>query len=82
MKFFVSKYATTLNILELDGEMSNDGKYAYFSEYPFAFFKIGRDAFENLEEAVKAAEMQRDRKIKSLEKQIATLRKLTFGVGA
>lgn len=79
MKFFITKYALSGKLLELDGKKDEDGGYAHFREYPFVSFKIGRDAFERLEDALADIEARRNKKIRSLEKQIAQLKKLSFG---
>lgn len=46
----------------------------------YTSYHLGRDAFENLDEAVAAAGKLREKKIASLEKQIAKLRKMAFPV--
>ena len=47
-----------------------DGKYAYY--------RLGKEAFETLYEAQWDAEVRRQKKIKSLEKQLEKLKNLKF----
>ncbi len=42
--------------------------------------RIGRDIFADPADAIAAAEVMRDRKIKSLERQLAKLRAMTFSI--
>jgi hypothetical protein len=55
-----------------------DGYARNVKDRSFDIQKIGRDVHETREEAVKAAEAMRSKKIASLEKQIAKLRKMEF----
>ena len=81
MKFFLSKYALTGGIKEVEGKMmAGDMKgfvYAKLDGYE-NIYVIGRDVHEIREAAVEAAETMRKRKIASLQKQIAKLEKLSF----
>ena len=81
MKIWISKYALSGGITEHECEHPKaDGAYVYPGK-PFAGyvgFKLGRDAHTTPEEAAKAAEAARTKKIASLRKQIAKLEKMSF----
>ncbi|MGR9107812.1 MAG: hypothetical protein ACU843_12855 [Gammaproteobacteria bacterium] len=79
MKYWISKYALTSGIVEVE----SDPPKAEFgnSIFPKGYcssFRIGKDAHEKLEEAVKKAEEMRLKKISSLRKQIEKLEKMRF----
>jgi hypothetical protein len=46
----------------------------------FVYFKIGRDVFESMQQAVDASELMRIKKVKSLEKSLAAMKSLKFSV--
>jgi len=46
--------------------------------YPYTLCRANRDVFTDQQDAIEAAEIMRDKKIKSLEKQIAKLKKMEF----
>lgn len=77
MKVYITKYALTDGILEKEAVLHEDKEYLSVNGY-WTFFKLGRDAFENLEDASKAAGEMRQKKIASLEKQIAKLKSMSF----
>jgi len=77
VKMFVTKYALTDGIQELDLEVGKNG-YAVNRGGCWQHFKIGKDAFRDMDSAVKDAEEKRLKKIESLKKQIAKLEKLKF----
>lgn len=77
MKMYVTKYALTSGIEERDDLRVDDSGYAH-GKPGFEIFKIGRDVFYSRDDAVKAAESARAKKIKNLEAQIAKLGKMTF----
>ena len=53
-----------------------DSKYVYFTGLPWGSYMLGRDVFTDEAEARAAVIKARDKKIISLEKQIAKLRKI------
>lgn len=74
---YVTKYATTAGIYrgEVDRKYS-DGEFVYIKGQNWGSYKLGRDAFLTIEEARAGAEASRQKKIASLEKQLAKLRAL------
>lgn len=81
MRVWISKYALSGGITEHDCEPpEGEDRYvrpgAPFMSY--VSFKLGAEAHETREEAVKAAHAARVKKIASLHKQIAKLEKMTF----
>lgn len=80
MKVWDIKYAMTGGIREKTVEESPLFKNHFIiREGGFLSHRImGRDIFKNRADAIKAATVARDRKIKSLEKQISKPQKLTF----
>lgn len=85
MKLFLSKYALSGQIIEvtLDGGSAVgralvNGALIYTQEHGWNSFKLGRDIHLTREEAVAAAEAARDKKLKSLQKQMDALRKKVF----
>lgn len=78
---FLSKYAlsgkgiTTHDVVETFGQ----GKRVHLGGFGcFNSFTVGTEAHHTREEAAKAAEAMRVKRIKSLEKQLAALRSMTF----
>lgn len=75
MKAYVTKYALSNGIEEVNGEIYDD---IYFKvEGFYILFKEG-EWFETKEDAIKKAEEMRIKKIKSLEKQIERLKNKKF----
>jgi hypothetical protein len=79
MKVYVTKYALTSGIIETEarvcasvsGKMiETQGGYKQYFHKP--------DWYETKEEAVKRAELMRDKKIAALTKQIQKLQKMSF----
>lgn len=80
-KVFVTKYALTSGIKEIEGEVMKSN----WENWPncvkdgvYNLRYIGKDAFLDKSEAIKKAEEMRKKKIISLRKQIEKLEKLTF----
>lgn len=57
---------------------SRDAKDDGYVWEPYSLHKVGRDAFETRGEARATALIERDRKVSSLKKQIAKLKRMTF----
>lgn len=78
--YYTTKYALTDGIKHVDLEpVGGDGDYLRApGHWNGVFFKEGRDAFLDRDDAEKAANAARDKKIASLRKQIAKLEKLKF----
>lgn len=78
IKMFVSRYALTKGVTEERGHKSSDGTYFYVGGDLWSGMKIGRDAFHLRDEALKAAEKARKKKLDSLRKQVNKLKALKF----
>ena len=77
---YVTKYALTGGVKEHPVSVAEkDGKYVWvrFGKDRFMLVK-DRDVFADKSKAIADAESRRTKKIKSLEKQIANLKKLKF----
>jgi hypothetical protein len=81
MKFWITKYALTTGILEVNGEKHRDTTICYRRDgggyYEYAH---GTDFHERPEMAIQRANEMRVAKIASLKKKITKLEKLTFEV--
>jgi hypothetical protein len=86
-KFWISKYYATKGIFEAECEVpsySNKlvASYKHHSNPEWHCYiiglSIGKDAHITKEEAIKAAEAAREKKIESLQKQIKNLEKMVF----
>jgi hypothetical protein len=77
--YYITKHALSKGILYEECETSTIGEYVRVADDQWRhIFKIGRDAFENFDDAHKRAVEMRDKRIKSLKKQLASLEKLRF----
>jgi len=80
MKYYITKYALSSGIDECEGQISNTSENMLVSKtengYTTCFH--GKDWHDTKESAIKQANEMRERKIKSLEKQIEKLKKLNF----
>lgn len=77
MKIWISKYALSSGIKEVECEKITAEGYAY-PVGTYIGFKMGRDAHVNREDAVAQAEKSKISKIASLEKQIKKFRNKSF----
>jgi len=75
---FLSKYALSDGITEHSVERNVDDYVRLDGFASFNLFKVGRDVHHTREEAAKAANAMRIKRIKSLEKQLAELRAKEF----
>ena len=81
MKIWISKYALSGGITEHECEPPKEGSYYVCPGAPFmgfVSFALGKTAHATREEAVKAAEVLRVKKIAGVRKQLAKLEKLSF----
>lgn len=85
MKAFITKYAMTQGILERDGHESDhsDGLLCIPSNYSNGSFNFSEyyhtgEWFKTRQEAIVKAEEMRQKKIKSLEKQLVRLKEMQF----
>ena len=76
MKVFITKYALTKGIIELDGEIKGD----YFSTKQRGFHELffNKEFYLTREEAVNNSEERRIKKLQSLDNQIKKLSELNF----
>lgn len=80
-KMFVTKYAMSDGIQELEGEWDEkDPEFfrvasGYFTQY---FHGEGREFHKTRESAVKVANAMKSKRIKSLEKSLAAAKSMTF----
>lgn len=72
---YVSKYALTSGIMEVEAKLSREKGYLIVNG---VFLKENRDCFESREAAVKDAKARRAKKIKSLEGQIKNIQNMEF----
>ena len=80
MKLWITKYALTDGVVaaETDDEPDENGLMRV-PKY-LGYMRLGKDCHASWWAATADAKRMRDRKIASLEKQVARLKKLTFGV--
>lgn len=69
-----------IRVRRLNSPLSDSPKYLSSGGLGASSYVYGRDAFDTAQEALSGAEALRVKKIASLEKQIAKLRKMTFTV--
>ena len=76
---YITKYALTDGITQevVKKDVSENG-LVWLVRWPFSYFKVNRDVFANQQDAIEAAEIMRDKKITSMQKRIAMLKKLDF----
>lgn len=84
-KYYAMKHALgDGKIQAFEGQMSEVSKEIVYSGTPGTwqalYYKIGKEAFTSLDDAVAAANSARAKKIASLRKQIAKLEAMTFEV--
>lgn len=77
-KVFITKYALTAGVKEIETDIIRDRfeNEEYVIDDSYSYFRIGTNAFTDKSEALKKAEEMRIRKIASLRKQIEKLEKL------
>lgn len=80
--FYVTKYTLSSGeVRRLQLEYKPDENYAYTLRGEGSFqqqFVIGRDCFENWDDAVKAFSVAREKKIAALKRQMAKLEKMAI----
>ena len=79
MKIWISKYALSGGITEHECDPPEDGRVTPGAPFmSYTSFKMGRDAHDTREGAVQAANIARAKKLASIDKQAAKLRRLVF----
>ena len=79
MIVWISKYALSAGITKHDAKISNGYAYPGAPFMSYVGFKLGKDAHDTEEGAIRAAEAMRIKKIAALKKQIAKLESMRFG---
>lgn len=79
-KVFITKYAFSTGIIEcvMDVRIETKSCYGKPDGFPFYLEFYGTDFHLTKEEAVKDCEKRKEKKIRSLEKQILKIKKLSF----
>lgn len=85
MKFYITKYALTQGIIELDSNSVRslkveEGRLLYFDSLMSLYSYGPGEWYTEKPHAIADAEYRKKKKIASLQKQIAKLEKLTFTV--
>lgn len=79
MKVYISKYALSVGVFEVDGELTREGGISYaLPNRGLRQYHYGSDWHQTKEQAVARAEDMRIRKLKSLDKQIKKLSSIKF----
>ena len=79
MKVWITKYALTTGIYEIEAEITENGSaYDMHASLPTFYHKEGKDWHRTKESAIKKAEEMRQKKIESLKKQIEKLEEMRF----
>lgn len=78
MKAWITKYALTSGIIEVNDAEESGDMICYKHGSPYVQYAHGEDWWTNFEVAKNRAEQMRQAKIASLKKQIAKLEKLEF----
>lgn len=77
MKVWITKYALTSGIVEIEGEITESGSlYDMRSSLPMYYHGEGKEWHRTKESAIKKAEEMRQKKIESLKKQIKKLEEM------
>jgi hypothetical protein len=76
-KYYITRYALSKGISYEECTEMPSCEYVSAKHF-YQHFRIGRDAFENFDDAHKKAVEMRNKKIKSLKKQLVRLEKLRF----
>lgn len=77
MKVWITKYALTTGIYEIEAEITENGSaYDMHASLPTFYCKEGKDWHRTKEDAIQRAEAMRQKKIASLKKQIEKLEKV------
>lgn len=78
MKVYITKYALSSGIFDIDAEIGESGMVSENSEYHRCFHGEGKEWHKTLENAKKYAEDMRLKKVASLKKQLAKYEKMRF----
>lgn len=81
MKYYITKYCLTTGISEVEGEPASKYTNLFKTHGRFpVYYHVGTEAFESKEEAIADCESRRQKKIKSIQKQLKKLESLTFKI--
>jgi hypothetical protein len=73
MRRYITKYALTQGIIELEGEYTEDGKYFHETGGSLRILIARDEAFERLDQAIGVAKTMAKNRIHQLRKQIERL---------
>lgn len=79
MTVWITKYALTAGIKKYEAEKLNNDMVKVQEPGCFVMYFHGRQWHADLGSAIAKAEVMREAKIKSLEKSLAKLKKMSFG---
>ncbi|AXW87796.1 hypothetical protein AU509_11990 [Lonsdalea britannica] len=75
---YVTKYALTKGPFEVEAEVRDDGKSAYWRDNYHTNSAYGKEFYATKESAIADCERRRKERLASLKKQIAKLEKMEF----
>lgn len=78
MKVFITKYALTVGIQEINGELYAEGRAVMWGAYHESAHGEGKDWHRTRDGAVARAKLMRDKKIIAMKARIAKLEKMTW----
>lgn len=79
MKVWISKYALTTGIIEIEAKETHSPSMVADASDPLSMFHgEGKEWHKSKEEAFQRAEIMKKKKIESLEKQIEKIKKMKF----
>lgn len=78
MKFYITKYALTKGIVEVDADDPRERHYITVPSWWCATFRVGAEAFATREEAEAAALAMAKRRLTGLNRQIQKVSKLAI----
>ena len=82
MKVWITKYALTSGIIEINAEITDNGSaYDMGTSFPTYYHEEGKEWHRTKESAIAKAEEMRKKKISSLQKQIKKLENINFEQG-
>jgi hypothetical protein len=79
-RVWITKYALTTGLFSgvVRDIADGDPNYVFLQDQNYSVYHLGKDCFLTESEAKELAKIMRDKKIKSLEKQIKKLKQMEF----
>lgn len=79
MKIWITKYALTTGIYEIEAKETHSPSMVSDANHPLSMYHgEGKEWHKSKEDAIQMAEMMKNKKIESLEKQLKKVKKLKF----